>query len=213
MRRARRGEEWMSIGLAAGPVSSAARRSFDVADLESLFDSEFVLTANTCLRGGVQEPVYLPADDTGARHRILYREDYFASALHEVAHWCIAGEHRRRLPDYGYWYVPEGRNGLQQQRFEAVEARPQALEWIFSSACGFHFRPSTDNLSADAEGAASAHGETFYRAIYRELSRYCDRGLPQRAARFRCALSRFYATEAALELAQFSPEFDESASP
>ncbi len=186
---------------------------FDSADLESIFDSEFALAGNTCLRGGVQEPVYLPAGDAGASHRILYREDYFASALHEVAHWCIAGEHRRSLVDYGYWYVPDGRSGLQQQRFEAVEARPQALEWIFSRACGFHFRPSTDNLSADTGDETAADGGTFQRAIYCELRRYCERGLPQRAERFRRALGCFYGVGPELELAPFAPDYRESTKP
>ena len=36
--------------------------------------------------GGGSEPVYLPsADPEREPHRIVYREDYFASALHEVA--------------------------------------------------------------------------------------------------------------------------------
>lgn len=31
-----------------------------------------------------------------------------------------------------------------------MEVKPQALEWIFASAAGLPFKPSTDNLSLDA---------------------------------------------------------------
>jgi elongation factor P hydroxylase len=79
-------------------------------------------------------------------HLLWYREDYFASALHEVAHWCIAGEQRRQQLDFGYWYAPDGRSPEQQGAFEAVEYKPQALEWFFSLACGYRFRLSADNL-------------------------------------------------------------------
>ena len=99
--------------------------------------------------GGGEEPLYLPSSDPDrAPHRIVYREDYFASALHEVAHWCLAGVARRDREDYGYWYAPDGRDAQAQVEFERVEARPQALEWIFSDACGFPFELSADNLAA-----------------------------------------------------------------
>ena len=50
------------------------------------------------------------------------------SALHEVAHWCIASAGRRRCRDYGYWYIPPPRDATAQTEFFAVEARVQALE-------------------------------------------------------------------------------------
>ena len=81
----------------------------DAATLIELFDREFLATENTRLEGGGEEPVYLPADARCANHRIVFRHDYAASALHEVAHWCIAGSARRKLHDYGYWYAPDGR--------------------------------------------------------------------------------------------------------
>ena len=156
------------------------------ADLERIFSACFELDYRTVLVGGGDEPMYLPAPPTSgpsARHRIVYREDYFASALHEVAHWCLAGRERRLQEDYGYWYEPDGRSPLQQAEFERVEARPQALEWIFSDACGFDFHLSADNLDGDVGPSAS-----FGTAVERERRSLLRDGLPRRAATFRDAL-------------------------
>ena len=109
--------------------------ALDHRALCALFDRVFREDQNTVLVAGGEEPVYLPADERFPHHRIVFRHDYVASALHEVAHWCVAGAARRALTDYGYWYAPDGRSTERQAEFEAVEARPQALEWIFSSAC------------------------------------------------------------------------------
>ena len=78
--------------------------------LRALFDGLFLASENTCLLQGGAEPVYLPADADHPQNRIVFRLDYAASALHEIAHWCIAGAARRRLIDYGYWYSPDGRD-------------------------------------------------------------------------------------------------------
>ncbi|MFM7274442.1 MAG: elongation factor P hydroxylase [Gammaproteobacteria bacterium] len=154
------------------------------ASVCALFDALFLPTENTRLLAGGEEPLYLPAGTAGAPARIVFRHDYVASALHEVAHWCIAGAARRALPDYGYWYAPDGRGPAEQRAFEALEAKPQALEWIFSIACGLPFRPSIDNL----DGAAlDARG--FGARIAREAAHFSRAGLPARAARFRDALA------------------------
>ena len=68
-------------------------------------------TPRSCV--GAAEPYYEP----GAPSVIYFREDFDRSALHEVAHWCVAGPLRRGLPDYGYWYAPDGRNAEQQSAF------------------------------------------------------------------------------------------------
>ena len=163
---------------------SAGHRS---ADLELLFAACFRERWRTRLEGGADEPLYLPGTD-GAPHRLCYRADYFASALHEIAHWCIAGPARRRQVDFGYWYLPDGRDAAAQRAFEAVEARPQALEWIFSVAAGYRFRPSVDNLQ-------SAGGESDFGARIRaELERCLASALPPRAQRFADALRRCYGT-------------------
>lgn len=103
-----------------------------VEDLVALFNQEFA-DCYTCLQPGAEEPFYqAPAEGKPA---IIYSTyDYFASALHECAHWCIAGEKRRQLDDYGYWYAADGRTAQQQQEFFQVEQKPQALEWAFALA-------------------------------------------------------------------------------
>jgi hypothetical protein len=93
----------------------------DSGSLERVFDDCFSVDYRTILIGGGSEPVYLPSGDLTLKpHRIIYREDFFASALHEVAHWCLAGTRRRLLEDYGYWYRPDGRNREEQEAFEKV---------------------------------------------------------------------------------------------
>ena len=87
----------------------------DCQDLIRLFDECFLADLNTCLLGGYPEPEYLPADASHPHHRILFTRDYFRSALHEVAHWCVAGPERRLMPDFGYWYAPDGRTAEQQR--------------------------------------------------------------------------------------------------
>ncbi len=158
--------------------------TFQVRQLEEQF--------NTRLLGGAPEPVYLPTSMPGECHRLHYRDDYFASALHEVAHWCIAGPGRRRVFVFGYWYVPDGRSAAQQRAFEQVEFRPQAMEWHFARACGYPFRVSLDNLECD--GAVGASG-SFKRRVWRQ-ARHWDRvGLPRRAHRFALALCREFGRE------------------
>ncbi|WP_417667272.1 elongation factor P hydroxylase, partial [Pseudidiomarina sp.] len=46
---------------------------------------------------------------------------YVVMRLLEMSHWCIAGEKRRQLEDYGYWYLPDGRDAQQQHAFEQAE--------------------------------------------------------------------------------------------
>jgi len=158
--------------------------TLDPSDLEDAFRVCFVETYRTILVGGGDEPMYLPsADPYVAPHRVIYREDFFASALHEVAHWCLAGAERRTLEDYGYWYSPDGRSPEEQARFERVEVAPQALEWIFSDACEFTFNLSADNLSG---GIAST--DRFACAVESRKSQFLESGLPDRAARYRAAL-------------------------
>ena len=65
------------------------------AELCQIFDALFLATENTRLLPGGEEPVYLPADASCAHDRIVFRHDYVASALHEIAHWCIAGAARQ----------------------------------------------------------------------------------------------------------------------
>lgn len=146
-----------------------------------IFNDLFAGTHRTRLVGGADEPVYLPSD----RNEIRFKEDFAASALHEVAHWCIAGARRRRLEDYGYWYEPD-RGGQLQDRFQNVERRPQAMEWIFSVAAGRPFRVSFDNLDSPP-----VDGDAFRHAVRESARRYVTSGLPPRAYRFAGALARW----------------------
>jgi len=146
-----------------------------------LFNREFAVSDKTALIGGAAEPYYQP----GSPHRIYFRADYVRSALHEVAHWSVAGRRRRQLFDYGYWYSPDGRDADQQQAFFAVEARPQAIERCFCEAIGIPFSPSVDDVGAYIEPQQLRRFEA-------RIQEWCDQfewtGLPLRAARFVTAM-------------------------
>lgn len=170
-----------------------------VDHLIGLFNALFQTSENTILVRGGNEPIYLPADHEHPYARILFAHGYFASALHEIAHWCVAGPERRKQVDFGYWYAPDGRTPEQQQVFELIEIKPQAIEWILARAAGFRFRVSCDNLLS---GPFDLDG--FKRAIYAEVLRRLHAGLPDRTARLVQALSAFYRSGQALSVTDFS---------
>lgn len=151
-----------------------------------IFNHLFQEQLETVLVGGGSEPVYLPKNTAQGRryHEVIFRLDYPSSALHEAAHWCIAGDERRLLEDYGYWYAPDGRTEQQQKAFEQVEVLPQAIEWVFSRAAGLKFQISADNLEAGG-GPSNA----FVEAVYQRVISLCEQGLPDRAARYASALA------------------------
>ena len=151
------------------------------AQLEQTFDHTFA-DHRTILRGGAAEPLYVPPGPA-TPGRILFREDFVSSALHEVAHWCVAGARRRTLEDYGYWYSPDGRTAEQQTAFERCEVAPQALEWVFSDAIGLRFRPSADNVEAGL-----GPSEWFVSALEERREQLLAGALRGRALRFRDAL-------------------------
>jgi hypothetical protein len=135
---------------------------------------------NVILVRGDFEPEYFPATADGPA-RIQFAHGFFNSALHEISHWSIAGEARRKLPDLGYWYVPDGRTQEQQALFEQVEVKPQAIEWMFAKVFGRKFRVSLDNLMGD-----SADGTSFKDNVYAQVQRYfCGEArLPRDAKHF-----------------------------
>ncbi len=120
------------------------------------------------LVGGAEEPLYEP-DGEGEGAIIRYTRDYPASALHELAHWCIAGARRRRLPDYGYWYRPPPRTAAEQAAFFAVELPVQALEARLAAAAGLRFRVSVDDLE-QADCAASRAAKKAFAADVMQLA-------------------------------------------
>ncbi|CAA0088680.1 Elongation factor P hydroxylase [Halioglobus japonicus] len=169
-----------------------AQEPFVSERLERVFSRCFGRDYNTRLCGGADEPIYQPAAGDGEYSKLYYRQDYFASALHESAHWCIAGALRRREVDFGYWYAPEGRNAAQQLAFEAVERKPQALEWYFSKACNYRFQVSADNLELTNAGV---HDVTvFAQAVLEQALSWQQEGLPARAEVFYRALCAEFGT-------------------
>lgn len=160
-------------------------------DLITIFNQTFVNTENTELVKGDDEPIYIPASNTQSKHQIIFAHGYFASALHEIAHWCIAGKKRRLLEDYGYWYRPDGRNQAEQTEFEKVEIKPQAVEWAFCCAANKAFRVSTDNLNG-----APVDVNGFQQGVQEQAKHYLEIGFPVRAAIFIQALQQFYQTTA-----------------
>lgn len=177
----------------------------DYQDLITIFNRCFSESYNTRLIKGDDEPIYLPADSERSFHGIYFAHGFFASALHECAHWLIAGPERRQQIDFGYWYVPDGRTAEQQNLFQRVEVKPQAIEWILSRACGHRFQVSVDNLNGlMSEGAVL----DFKQAVYRQVQDYCDIGLPQRTALFRQNLCEFYHTPLPLDRDDFCQRDD-----
>lgn len=167
--------------------AQTAVSEFHYQDLITLFGQTFSHSHNTILVRGDGEPIYLPADQEHAQHRIIFAHGYFASALHEIAHWCLAGQKRRLLEDYGYWYCPDGRNAQQQAEFEAVEIKPQAIEWAFSVACGKPFRVSSDNLDG-----AEVDVARFTDKVRQQVFSYLENGFPPRAKLFITNVREFY---------------------
>lgn len=143
--------------------------------VKTLFDALFMSSQNTCLIYGADEPFY-KAETHEHPAQIMSRHDYLSSALHEIAHWTIAGTKRRKLDDFGYWYEPDGRSDQQQAQFERVEVKPQAVEWALAIACDHRFHLSADNLGMQAQPSNS-----FRIAVIAQLQEYWHNGLPERA--------------------------------
>lgn len=169
-------------------------------DLILIFKQCFNAEFNTQLVKGEDEPIYLPADEGREFHAIYFANGFFSSALHECAHWLVAGAERRKLIDFGYWYEPDGRDAKQQALFQQVEVKPQAIEWILSVACGYRFQVSIDNLSGQGSDT-----QGFKNEVYQQVLFYCEKGLPKRAEQLRVALSRFYGTPSKLCSEHFTP--------
>lgn len=158
--------------------------------LITIFNQCFTNHYNTRLLKGDDEPIYLPATEQTSYHRIIFAHGFYASALHEIAHWCIAGDERRKLVDFGYWYCPDGRDALKQSQFEQLEIKPQALEWLFCTAAGFPFNVSCDNLQGNSE----PDREAFLCKVHEQVLCYLTQGISARTVCFIQALHSFYKT-------------------
>ncbi|BCN93688.1 hypothetical protein THMIRHAM_14730 [Thiomicrorhabdus immobilis] len=166
--------------------------------LVKLFNQTFIDSFNTELVCCEEEPIYRPADNQHPHHRIIFAHGFFASALHEISHWCVAGEQRRLLEDFGYWYEPDGRSAERQAEFEKVEVKPQAFEWIFSQSAGFTFHFSADNLSGNC-GAS----ESFKQAVHQQVQNFLTHGLPTRAQMWSDVLIGHYRADNPLKIEEF----------
>lgn len=166
----------------------------DYQDLIDIFHKCFFTSYNTLVIKGEDEPIYLPEGAGRASAEIIFARGFFSSALHEIAHWLVAGENRRKLEDYGYWYEPDGRDAQKQALFQKVEIKPQAIEWILSKACGFSFRISNDNLNG-----AMGDTDSFKQDIHNQVMSYITYGLPLRTKILKNALHEFYGTKTILE--------------
>ncbi len=98
------------------------------------------------ISGGAEETFYSAATED-VKATIYCRDNYPRSLLHEISHYCLAGDRRRALDDFGYWYSPCGRTPKEQLRFEQVEARPQGLEKAMCELVALSFSPSLDDFS------------------------------------------------------------------
>lgn len=168
-------------------------------DLIDLFEHVFFAQFNTRLIKGGDEPLYAPADERCAYHQIIFAHGYYASAFHEISHWCHAGEKRRLIEDFGYWYIPDGRNEKQQKKFEQVEVIPQAIEWAFNVAAQKKYHTSADNLNGyqgDTDG--------FKKKVYQQVLVFLEQGFPPRAQQFIEALMTFYNTDCPLDAERFA---------
>lgn len=168
-------------------------------DVITLFDDCFYQQYNTRLIKGKDEPIYLPANVDCSYNQIVFAHGYFASALHEIAHWCLAGQQRRKQEDFGYWYLPDGRNQQQQNAFELVEIKPQAIEWAFCVATNKDFNVSTDNLT----GTGKTDRFAFKAKVHQQVLHYLKKGFPKDAETFIKALATFYGTKYPLNAEQF----------
>lgn len=154
-------------------------------DIARCFNRTFARSEHTVLVGGAMAPYYLPSKPPH-RSIIRYRENFAASALHEAAHWCIAGTARLGRPDFGYWYVPSPRTAEQSAAFLRAECPVQALEMILAEAAGVRFRVSLDDLDLEL----SSRRGTFAAEVAARADRWRENGLPPRARRFVDALRR-----------------------
>lgn len=159
-------------------------------ELINIFNQLFLNSHNTELVKGDVEPIYLPANEQRRHHQIVFAHGYFASALHEVSHWLVAGEARRLLEDFGYWYCPDGRDKQTQLSFEAVEVKPQAIEWALALACGFKFNVSSDNLDGWQSDRLA-----FQHRVHIEALQLLAAGFNSRTQLLLDALAKYYKTQ------------------
>jgi elongation factor P hydroxylase len=158
-------------------------------DFVVLLNQKFLVDYNTVLKGGYNEPFYQACTESKAAE-IQFTKNYIRSAIHELAHWCVAGVERRKLDDYGYWYAEDGRSQQQQDEFFKVEVKPQTIEWAFSIVAGIKFEVSVDNLTTSVEGV-----DEFKTNVTLLMREYLNNGFPMRVTQILKILSKSYNIE------------------
>lgn len=170
-------------------------------DLITLFNDLYKESEETILINGGEDPIYLPKNESSSFNQIIFQENYFASALHEIAHWCIAGKERRKLVDYGYQYQPNIYSTNDRNIYEKLETKPQAIEWIFCLATGTPFY-----VSIGDDWPVREINPDFRYNIYQQAIYYFQHGLPRRAEQFKQILLKFYKREEISESSVFRLE-------
>jgi hypothetical protein len=158
----------------------------DAKKLISLFNAVFGTDFNVVINSDSDEPDYRASLEPNIPNLINFANGYCNSALHEIAHWVIAGDQRRSQHDYGYWYAADGRDSEQQKLFQQLEILPQAIEKAFCEAMQRPFKASLDNLNHPVE---SSEIEKFEREIELKKCQLQQLGFPPRAQQFIDALS------------------------
>ena len=75
-------------------------RQLRMTDWIEHLNREVMTAMQARLVGKFPEPFYQAPSGT-AFAELQFTHDYERSALHELAHWCIAGDARRKYDDYG----------------------------------------------------------------------------------------------------------------
>lgn len=152
----------------------------ETAPLISLFNELFKAEYNTILDHSADEPWYQPASKDCPHNQILFAHGFYASALHEIGHWLIAGRARWSQVDLGYWYKPDGRTSEEQKQFGECESRNQGLEWLLAIAAGMNFNISQDNLSGNNDDAADI-SKRFAAQVRVRAAEFLTAGLNKRS--------------------------------
>ncbi|MCF6319527.1 MAG: elongation factor P hydroxylase [Proteobacteria bacterium] len=158
----------------------------ELDELLCLLNDQYLYKYNTKLISGFDEPFYKAAKN-GSSAEIQFSHDYIRSALHELAHWCVAGVERREIDDYGYWYAEDGRNQQQQDEFFKLEIKPQTIEWALSIVCGVKFEASVDNLNKSVVGV-----EEFKQSLHQQMQYYLANGFSKRVSEIIELLANFH---------------------
>lgn len=167
----------------------------NAAEITTVFNQCFLASHRTRMCGAASEPMYVPARQTSPA-QLHFRDDYAASALHEAAHWCLAGNRRRQIEDFGYRYIAPPRTRGSREAFFRFERRPQALESFFAHAAGISFRVSVDDFGLDDHDALELARQTELFSLQVHITRldvyaWLRRPAAVRARKFLSALDSY----------------------